>query len=62
MSYSFYWPISKPVEETENLLKWLKQKSPSHMFIRTIHVKNDWHYHFVFRDEKDYVLTVLRWK
>jgi hypothetical protein len=59
MSYIFYWPCGRLFIVTESVLLWIKENCPSYI---TNDVCRDTNcYRFYFSDEKDYILTVLRW-
>lgn len=59
MSYIFYWPCGQPFTITESVWKWIEQNCPS--YITNNYCNNTDCYRFYFSDEKDYLLTVLRW-
>ncbi len=59
MSYIFYWPCGQPFTATESVLLWIKKNCPS--YITNDVCRNTDCYRFYFSDEKDYLLTVLRW-
>jgi len=64
MSYIFYSPISKPFQETEEMLKYAKETCPSYITNDAFyyhHTTGERYYRFYFGNEKDYMLFVLRW-
>jgi len=42
-------------------LQWAKKNCPSYITNDAVQKQGEYYYRFYFSDEKDYILTVLRW-
>jgi len=62
MSYIFYRSVHTPFEQTDEMLSWAKTNCPSYITNDAVEkYKDDWYYRFHFKEEKDYMMFMLRW-